>query len=122
MTKFVDQIVNYFDLNEEPPEATAKLGKMELAEPTEQPPPHPPPERSIPVWEQLLLYFASVVGVLLSRAVTAFNPNEASTLHFSWGSVLVACVIGLMIIPYAFAQLRISASVPLLFRLGLFVQ
>lgn len=90
--------------------------KRAAAAPTPPPPPH------MPLWEQLVLYIGTVVGVIFSSAVMQFEPGESIPITISWASVLISSVVALVIMPIAFEKLRVRSDSPFIFRIGLFVQ
>jgi len=77
---------------------------------------------ALTVAEQIFLYTGLVLGVLLSRAVTDFDPTKPAVLNFTLGTIVVALIVALVIVPYAYAQLRMNAVAPFIVRLALFVQ
>jgi len=84
--------------------------------------PSPPPPPHMSLWEQLLLYFGTVIGVIFSSAVMQFEPGESISINISWASVLISSVVALVIMPIAFEKLRVGSDSPFIFRIGLFVQ
>jgi hypothetical protein len=120
-------VLGCFDLNKRverpvrrvtrPPDSTS--GHKRTTYPHEEPlpPPSPPggPLESIrpsspaqlqsshmPLWEQLMMYFGTVTGVLLGSAVMQFKPGEFKTFSVTIASVIISAVIALVIIPVVF--------------------
>ena len=98
------------------------LKKRAAAVPTKRVTPPPPPPPHMPLWEQLLLYFGAVIGVIFSSAVMQFESGRAVFINISWTTVLISSVVALAIMPIAFEKLRVGTDGPLFFRIGLFVQ
>jgi hypothetical protein len=76
----------------------------------------------MPIWEQLMMYFGTVVGVLFSSAVMEFKSGEFETFSVTITSIILSAVIALVIIPVVFEKLNVKPDAPLVVRLGLFVQ
>jgi len=81
-----------------------------------------PEERKMPLWEQILLYLGTVVGVIFSSAASQLARGDQPTLSLSVATILTSAVIGLVIIPLVYEKLKVKAESPLLVRVGLFVQ
>jgi hypothetical protein len=142
-------IFGYFDLNKRaerpvrrftlPPGAGSGYERDIGPSPQEVPEPPPAPPRSkestrpssptqlqitsqMPIWEQLMMYFGTVVGVLFSSAVMEFKSGEFETFSVTITSIILSAVIALVIIPVVFEKLNVKPDAPLVVRLGLFVQ
>lgn len=131
---------DYFDLNKR---AAAGLGVNlslpPLAAPSDipaspvgpkiEPPatilsPHPtqPQLKKMSFAEQLLMYIGVLIGVVFSSAVQQFRAGSIVNLNVTIGSLLVAAIVALAIIPFIFEKLNVRPDAPLLVRFGLFVQ
>lgn len=80
----------------------------------------PPPQ--MPLWEQLLMYFAMMIGVIFSSAVMQFKSGEVYITSLTAATVLISAIVAFMIAPVVFEKLTVMTDAPLLARLGLFVQ
>lgn len=78
--------------------------------------------RKISWWEQILMYFCTLIGVVFSSAVMQYKSGEDVQLNLTVTTVLLSAVIALIVIPVVFEKLSIKPNAPILFRLGLFVQ
>jgi len=76
----------------------------------------------MPLWEQLLLYVGTVIGVIFSSAATHFKSGEKMNLNLDLTTVVISCVVALVIIPQIYERLNVPPDTPLLIRFGLFVQ
>ena len=77
----------------------------------------------IPLWEQILMYVGTVIGVFFSSMVMQFNSSKIEILdYFNLTSLILSAIIALAIIPIVFEKLNVKANAPLLVRFGLFVQ
>ena len=80
----------------------------------------PPPQ--MPLWEQLLMYFAMMIGVIFSSAVMQFKSGEVDITSLTTARVLISAIVAFVIAPVVFEKLTVMTDAPLLSRLGLFVQ
>jgi hypothetical protein len=78
--------------------------------------------RQIPIWEQLLMYCGSVIGVLFSSVVSQRDPLGSQISYVTLSSIVISLVVALAVIPLEFERLRIKSDTPLIVRFGLFVQ
>ena len=76
----------------------------------------------MPAWEQFTMYLGVVVGVLGSTAVQQFKAGGEVAFKVSWGMLVVAALVGLVVIPLVFEKLKVDPRAPFIVRLGLFVQ
>ena len=76
----------------------------------------------MPLWEQGLLYAGVIIGVLFSSTIAQFQKGMVALPTLGLGTVLVAAVVALIIIPVVFDKLKVSPGAPLIMRFGLFVQ
>lgn len=117
--------IEYFDLNRRALRAAAPPRAVEnrmLQVEGGAGAPSPPPPPHVPFWEQLLMYFGIVVGVLFSSAVSQFKAGESVGLKFTVATVVLSLVVAFVIVPAAFEKLNARLDAPLLVRVGLFVQ
>ncbi|MBN1585384.1 hypothetical protein JW899_03390 [Candidatus Uhrbacteria bacterium] len=98
------------------PESEEKPIRPELGKPAAAEKP------AMPLWEQIVLYVGTVIGVLFSSAIMKFNVEETVDLRFSVATLAVAAVIALLVTPSAFEKLKVSPDSPFLSRLSLFAQ
>lgn len=86
--------------------------------------PHPtqPQLKKMPFAEQLLMYIGILIGVVFSSAVQQFKSGSTINLNITIGSLLVAAIVALAIMPLIFEKLNVRPDAPLLVRFGLFVQ
>ncbi len=78
--------------------------------------------KKMPWWEQILLYMGMLIGVILSSVVTEYMSGNAVELKTSISVLIISAVIALVVIPKAFEYLKFTPDMPLIGRLGLFVQ
>ena len=77
----------------------------------------------IPLWEQILMYVGTFIGVFFSSMVMQFNSNKIEIFDlFNLTSLIFSAIVTLVIIPNVFEKLKVEANTPLLVRFGLFVQ
>jgi hypothetical protein len=70
---------------------------------------------------QLLMYFGTFIGVLLSGSVTQFRSGDFN-LVLTVGEIVASAVIALAIIPLVYEKLQLNPEAPLIVQFGLFVQ
>ncbi len=132
-------IVNYFDLNQrvlknndfEDSEEKISQEEGEFMGIRESPlsklpqkrkrKPKPKP-RKMSIWEQLMMYFGTSIGVFFSSLVNQPNPIASQISYFTLSSILTSLVIALSIIPITFEKLNVKPNTPFIVRFGLFVQ
>lgn len=85
---------------------------------------HEPPWHPMSVWDQIIMYFGVVLGVVFSSAVQQFKPGSDVNLKetVTLSTLLVAALVALVIIPLVFQKLSIRPDAPFIVRFGLFVQ
>ena len=76
----------------------------------------------MPLWEQILMYFATFTGVMFSSAVMQFEAGRIASITITITTISISFVVAFVIIPIVFEKLRIKPETPLLVRIGLFVQ
>ena len=128
-------ILNYFDLNRRAARSVKQVegfpikreGEKDVAplstrKKREPRPAHLTRAPRMPLWQQLLLYFGVVIGVIFSSAVMQFKSGQPISLNITLTTIFVSIIVGLIIIPLAFERLSIKPDSPLIVRFGLFVQ
>jgi hypothetical protein len=75
----------------------------------------------MPVWEQLVMYGGTVIGVIFSSYVLQFVPNSEGVIQFSLTTLLISAVIALAIMPIIYEK-AVKRNAPFLAQLGFFVQ
>ncbi len=75
----------------------------------------------ISLWEQAVLYLATVAGVLLSSAATRLS-SETVSPNITTTTIIFSLIIAFALIPSAFGNLKLYQNPPIFFRIGLFVQ
>ena len=78
--------------------------------------------RPMSMWDQISMYFGVLLGVVFSSAVQQFKPSGAVNLNVTLGTLLVAALVALVIIPVVFEKLSVRPDAPFIVRFGLFVQ
>jgi hypothetical protein len=73
------------------------------------------------VTRQLLMYFGTFIGVLLSTAVAHFRSGNLN-LTITAGEIIMSAVIALVIIPLVYEKLNLNPGAPFIVQFGLFVQ
>lgn len=74
------------------------------------------------IWEQVVLYIATVAGVLLSSVAMDLSSGGPLFIKITTNSVIGSMVVAFAIIPFAFGKLKLYQNVPFIFRVGIFVQ
>jgi membrane protein YdbS with pleckstrin-like domain len=75
----------------------------------------------LPIWQQIVFYLGTVIGVVVSSAVTQFQAGEPPTLSITFTTVVIAAIVALVIIPNFYTKV-IKEDSPFIVQLGLFVQ
>lgn len=118
-------ILGYFDLNKRlaKPSSTEAFPQGSSIDPGTSHTFAAPPKsaKTIPVWRQVTLYLATVVGVLFSSAVLQFQSSKPITLNITITTVILSSIIALVIIPNIYDKV-VKQDAPLLVQIGLFVQ
>jgi hypothetical protein len=112
-------ILGYFDLNRRRAESAS--GLVPISPPSGGIAAPPRPGDHIPIWQEIVYYLGTVVGVLVSSAITQFKAGTIPTLTINLTTVVVAIVIALVIIPNFYAKV-VKEDAPFIVQLGLFVQ
>jgi len=114
-------LLRYFDLNAR---ATNRVSGSQVAsdEAMLQAAGNGQEDPRIPLWEQMLMYFGILIGVLFSSAATQFKSNSPKPISFTMGTIAVSMVIAFVVVPAAFEKLQIKPDSPLIVRFGIFVQ
>lgn len=75
----------------------------------------------IPIWQQVIFYLGTVVGVLFSSSIMQFQAGRAVTTSFTLITIFLSAVIALILMPVTYEQ-AIKPDSPFIVQLGLFVQ
>jgi len=75
----------------------------------------------IPIWQQVIFYLGTVVGVLFSSSIMAFQSGRVVTASFTLITIFLSAVIALILMPATYEQ-AIKPDAPFIVQLGLFVQ
>jgi hypothetical protein len=75
----------------------------------------------IPIWQQIIFYLGTVVGVLFSSSIMQFQAGRAVTTSFTLITIFLSAVIALILMPVTYEQ-AIKPDSPFIVQLGLFVQ
>lgn len=102
--------MNYFDLNDQ---MTSSAGPNIIEENAAS---------RMTAVEQLVMYGSTAVGVFASSAIGNALRGETPQWDFSWGWVVVALVISLVLMPGMAGALKLPKTSPMIFRIGFFVQ
>lgn len=78
--------------------------------------------RPMSLWEQIVMYLGILLGVIFSSAVQQFKSGGAVSLNVTIGSLVVAAIVALVVIPLVFEKLSVRPDSPFIVRFGLFVQ
>ncbi len=121
MQNFLRSVANYFNLNNRAEAGYSEAHYRQHGEYVGAG--HFYPRKSyMKPWEQVVLYLATAVGVFFSSAVLAFQAGKPLTINLTPLTVLVSLVIAAIIMPYAYQKLGAPPDVPLVVRIGLFVE
>jgi len=121
---------NYFDLNsrmEKAYETNIKNNlegfmlyslRSEGASTPTQPAAHP---NQMSFIEQIVMYLGIVLGVIFSSTVMNYSNNGVIDFTFSFGTMVIAFLVGLFIMPYVFEKVAFVGK-PVLIQFSLFFQ
>ncbi len=110
-------ILDYFDLNKRVSTPSIKVlpdGSHEFASSSET-------AQVVPVWKQITLYLGTVVGILFSPAITAFQAAKLGALSITISAVIVSLIIAFLLMPTIFEK-GVKSDSPFIVQFGLFVQ
>ena len=77
--------------------------------------------RDLAIWEQVVFYVGTVIGVFFSSSIMQFQAGKTVTLTITVTTVVLAAIVGLILMPFI-EKKGIKEDSPFIVQLGLFVQ
>lgn len=78
--------------------------------------------RPMSIPDQVIMYFGVLIGVLFSFVVQQNQISAIPRINITLGTLIIAAVVALAIIPLVFERLSARPDAPFIVRLGFFVQ
>lgn len=77
--------------------------------------------RDLALWEQIVFYIGTVIGVLFSSSIIQFQAGKIVTLTITVTTIILAAIVGLILMPFI-EKKGIKDDSPFIIQFGLFVQ
>ena len=118
---------NYFDLNlryakSRSSKTVAKRGMLSAENGTATHEATSERSQRLSIWQQLLMYVGTVIGVFFSSAVRHLKEGIKNSPEINVTTVVLSSVVSLMLLPIVYEKLKMQPESPWLIRFGVFVQ